>query len=222
MNEIARETGGEAFYNQNDLNRLMQRSLDEGSNYYTLAYVPENHNWNGAFRKIDVKLGVEGVKLRNRSGYYALADQAADQNIAAHLLAAAMQPTVPESTRLLMKVQVLPPSAEHKSVTIDFAISPSDLAFSDGDEQRKIATVDFMAVALDKKLKECGITTNTVDAHMRPETYQNIFKTGFPGHLELELKPGKYVIRLGAIDRNTQKIGTVDVPLEVPVLSAKK
>jgi hypothetical protein len=57
---------------------------------------------------------------------------------------------------------------------------------------------------------------------MWPETYQNIFKTGFPGHLELELKPGKYVIRLGAIDRNTQKIGTVDVPLEVPVLSAKK
>jgi len=44
MNDIARETGGEAFYNQNDLKALMQRSLDEGSNYYTLAYVPENHD----------------------------------------------------------------------------------------------------------------------------------------------------------------------------------
>ena len=37
----------------------------------------------------------------------------------------------------------------------------------------------------------------------------------FPGHLELEVTAGKYVLRLGAIDRNSEKIGTVDVPLEV-------
>jgi len=34
MSEIAKETGGEAFYNQNDLRALMLRSLDEGTNYY--------------------------------------------------------------------------------------------------------------------------------------------------------------------------------------------
>lgn len=222
MNDIARETGGEAFYNQNDLKALMQRSLEEGTNYYTLAYVPENHDWNGKYRKIEVRVATQGVKLRHRRGYYAITESSSDKDSAAHLLVAAMQPTVPESTRLLMRVQVLPPSADRKTVSIDFAISPSDLLFQDGADQRKTVTVDFMVVALDKNRKEVGLQSNTVDANMRPETYEGVLKRGFPGHVDLELKPGTYVLRLGAIDRNSQKIGTVDVPLTVPVEAAQK
>jgi len=222
MNDIARETGGEAFYNQNDLKALMQRSLDEGTNYYTLAYVPENHDWNGKYRRIEVKVASQATKIRHRRGYYAVAEQSSDEKSAGHLLVAAMQPTVPESTRLLMRVQVLPPTTDHKTVAIDFAISPKDLAFSDGPEQRKLATVDFMAVALDKNLKEAALQSNTVDASLRAEMYQNVLKRGFPGHIDLELKPGRYVLRLGAIDRNSQKIGTVDVRLDVPSETAQK
>jgi len=216
VNEIAKETGGEAFYNQNDLRALMLRSLDEGTNYYTLAYVPQDRDWNGKYRKIAVKLAMEGVKIRYRNGYYAMPDQPAEQKDAARLLALAMQPSVPESTRLLLKVAVLPPDAGRKSVSIDLAINPGDLIFTDGPDQRKLTIVDFMAVALDKKLKESGVASNTVDATMRLETYKQVMQTGFPGHLDLELKPGKYVLRLGAIDRNSQKIGTVDVPITIP------
>jgi len=222
MDDIARETGGEAFYNQNDLRRLMIRSLDEGTNYYTLAYVPQDYNWDARYRKIEVKVAVDGVKPRYRNGYYATPNKATNQNDAAHLLAAAMQPAVPESTSLLFKAQVLPPAADRKSVSIDFAVSPSSLTLVDSPDQRKNATVDFMAVALDKNLKESGIASNTVAAAMRPETYQQVLKTGFPGHLDLEVKPGKYLLRLGVIDRNSEKIGTLDVPLDVSNQSAQK
>jgi hypothetical protein len=63
---------------------------------------------------------------------------------------------------------------------------------------------------------------DTVDATLRAEAFQQVLKTGFPAHLELELKPGKYVLRLGTIDRNSERIGTVDVPLDVPIETAKK
>jgi VWFA-related protein len=222
MDDIARETGGEAFYNQNDLRKLMQRSLDEGTNYYTLAYVPQDHNWDGRYRKIEIKVSVEGAKIRYRSGYYAAPDVATNQTDAAHLLAAAMQPAVPESTSLLFKVKVVPPQAQGQTVSIDFAVSPSNLSFADGPDGRKDTTVDFMAVALDRSLKEAGLATNTVAASMRPDTYQQVIKTGFPGHLDLNLKPGNYVLRLGVIDRNTGKIGTLDVPLKVMVETTQK
>jgi len=217
MSEIAKETGGEAFYNQNDLRALMLRSLEEGTNYYTLAYVPQDREWNSKYRKIEVKLATEGVKLRYRNGYYALPDQPAEAKDAARLLAAAMLPTIPESTRLLLRVEVQPPDASRKNVSIDFAINPSDLIFVDGSDQRKDTVVDFMAVALDRNQKEAGAAQNTVNATLRPETYKQVMQTGFPGHLDLELKPGKYLLRLGAIDRNRQKIGTVDVPVTVPM-----
>ena len=156
MKEIAKETGGEAFYNQNDLGALMSRSLDEGTNYYTLAYVPQDRDWNNKYRKIEVKLSTEGVKLRYRNGYYALPDQPAEAKDAARLLAAAMLPTIPESTRLLLRVEVQP-DTNRKSVSIDFAINPSDLIFVDGSDQRKNTVVDFMAVALDRNQKEAEL-----------------------------------------------------------------
>jgi hypothetical protein len=40
-------------------------------------------------------------------------------------------------------------------------------------------------------------------------------QTGFPAHQELELKPGTYTLRLGVIDRGSQKIGTVDLPITI-------
>lgn len=222
MKDIASQTGGEAFYNSNDLADAMRRSLDEGSNYYTLAYVPQNRDWNGQYRKIQVRVAVDGAKTRHRSGYYALPEKPLDADSADRLLADAMQRTVPESTRLLMKVQVLPPSAERKAVSIDFAVVATDLDFADGPDQRKNALVEFSAVALDKDWKEAGLASKTVDASLRPETYQRVLRGGFPGHLDLEVKPGRYILRLGVMDRHNQKIGTLDVPLDARAESASK
>jgi hypothetical protein len=54
-----------------------------------------------------------------------------------------------------------------------------------------------------------------MDATLRPEAYQEVMRTGLPFHQELDLKPGSYTLRLGVLDRGSQKIGTVDVPLTV-------
>ena len=216
MKNIADETGGEAFYNRNDLADAMRRSLDEGTNYYTLAYVPRNHEWNGEYRKLEVKVGVEGAKTRHRSGYYALADLGRDADAADQLLADAMRHTVPESTRLLMKVQVLPPNGERKSVSIDFAVVAAGLDFAGVPDQQKNAVVEFSAVALDKNWKQAGAASKTIDVSLQPEAYRRVLLAGFPGHLDLEVKPGRYSLRLGVMDRRNQRIGTLDVPLEVP------
>jgi hypothetical protein len=36
-----------------------------------------------------------------------------------------------------------------------------------------------------------------------------------PYHQELQLKPGAYTLRLGVLDRNSKKIGSVGVPIIV-------
>ncbi|HTT20332.1 MAG TPA: VWA domain-containing protein [Candidatus Sulfotelmatobacter sp.] len=75
MDEIAAQTGGCAFYNMSDLRLAMQRSIEHGATYYTLAYSPRNQKWNGAFRRITVKVNLPGVKLDYREGYYATKDR---------------------------------------------------------------------------------------------------------------------------------------------------
>ena len=74
--EIAAQTGGEAFVDVNDLAGALCRGLDSGMNYYSLAYSPTDKNLNGRFRKIHVELAHKGYSLSYRQGYFATpADQ---------------------------------------------------------------------------------------------------------------------------------------------------
>ena len=61
MDELARDTGGEALYNTNGLNDALDRVLSHGTHYYTITYSPTNKNMDGRLRHIEVK--VSGRKL---------------------------------------------------------------------------------------------------------------------------------------------------------------
>lgn len=215
MDDLAHETGGKAFRGTNAIDDALLRGLQQGSDYYTLAYSPDNRQWNGEYRKIDVKTELKGVKLTFRRGYYAMSESKFTGDEAAKALATAIHPLIPLSTMLLVKAQVLPPDSDHHAVRIDYAVDSHEISFSDLPNQKKHASVDFMAVAWDGEFNEAGHVTDTVDADFLPETYKRLMQTGFPNHQELVLKPGSYTLRLGVIDRGSQKIGTVDVPLTI-------
>ena len=216
MSDIARETGGHAFYGTNDLKNAMARSVEQGASYYTLAYAPANHNWSGKYRKIEVKATPPGMELTYRRGYYALQEHELGTARAAAAMTAAMQPAVPEFTGLLLKVQVLPPDAEHENVRIDYAVDAHDINFLDGADQRKKASIDFVATAWDKDFKQVGRVAGGMDTTLRPEAYQQVMHTGLPFHQELQLKPGTYTLRLGVLDRGSRKIGSVEAPISIP------
>ena len=67
---LAEATGGQAFKNTNDLEQAASRAVEAGSNYYTIAYAPENHNWNGKYRKIQIEVDRKGLTLAYRRGDY--------------------------------------------------------------------------------------------------------------------------------------------------------
>lgn len=116
---------------------------------------------------------------------------------------------------LLMRVQVLPPDKTNPKVRIDYAIAPADVAFADADNGKKKIVLDFMAIAIDDKGNDAAQVANTLQGNLPPETYKTMLQSGIPAHQELELKPGNYRLRLGVIDRLTNKIGTLGIPLKV-------
>jgi VWFA-related protein len=78
MDDIATQTGGEAFLGTNDIAGALRKSLEEGQSFYSLAYASTNKNWNGKFRKIHVELARKGYSLSYRRGYFALPEPAAN------------------------------------------------------------------------------------------------------------------------------------------------
>ncbi len=222
MTDIAKETGGQAFYGSNDLKAALSRSMQEGSNYYTIAYSPENHKWDGKYRKIEIKCAQSGTKLTFRRGYYGVQDTFQNKNAKAQddqiteLFKVPMHPDAPTSTMLLIKVQVLPPDATSRMVRIDYAINAHDVTFTDAAENSKHLMLDLMAVAWDKGNKPSAETGGAIDKDIPATVYANVMSSYIPAHQEFEVKPGTYILRIGVVDRNSRKIGTVDVPLTVP------
>jgi len=68
--EIARNTGGRAFYGTNDVAGALAEATDNGSIFYTLTYSPTDKDYDGKQRRIDVKLAKKGYTLQYRRAYY--------------------------------------------------------------------------------------------------------------------------------------------------------
>jgi VWFA-related protein len=122
LDDVAEATGGKAFYNTNGLKDAIAEVVDTGSNYYTLSYSPGNHNWDGNFRKLQVKLAEQGMQLEYRRGYYARSDEAAESRHMSQLQ---------NSHR---RVLPMPTDGKSASPTLDAAmrmgaVAPKDIIF---------------------------------------------------------------------------------------------
>jgi VWFA-related protein len=120
MSRMAEDTGGRAFMDTDGLTAAVAQAIESGSNYYTLTYAPSNKNWNGRYRKIEVKLVQQGMTLAYRRGYFADDPQAkpnpAREDIAATAvtrespMSLALMRGGPTPTEILLKLRVLPAS----------------------------------------------------------------------------------------------------------------
>jgi hypothetical protein len=130
MQTLADETGGEPFFETNDFGKAVAGAIENGSSYYTLAYVPMNaapegqhNNVGGQYRKIQVRLDPSpnvdhGLKLAYRRGYYAGAPSnssptgsdlsGGNPSSVSSVFAAALAPDAPAATAILLRARVLP------------------------------------------------------------------------------------------------------------------
>jgi len=71
LSEIAGETGGTFYQNNNDLFTGLKRAFADGREYYMLAYVSSNEALDGKFRKIEVKVQEKNAVVNAKRGYWA-------------------------------------------------------------------------------------------------------------------------------------------------------
>jgi hypothetical protein len=239
MDQIAKETGGEAFYNRNALGQVVGEAVANGSSYYTLGYDPGNRNYNGAMRKIDLR--VEGGKydLEYRHSYFADNPAAATKWIAGKTspLINAMQHGSLPLSQVMFDVRVLPATdaaVKAEPVTagpaggtaknlkhgqrymVDYWVDPRGLdhkAMPNGKQQTQVEVTE---VAYDEE----GIRLNYADrgfsVDLTPQETARNLQGGLALHEQIDLPPGKDWLRVGVHDLLSGRIGTVEVLVDVP------
>lgn len=222
MEDIAYETGGEAVFGSNDLAGALRRTMEDGSNYYTLAYRPQNQNWNGAFRKITVELAQHGYTLTYRRGYFAFSNEVTSDDTAQELNVA-LQPAAPESTMLLLRSRLILPDAQNPYLLVDTTVDPAGVDFTTDAAGNRHGNLLVLLVALNASANSKPAvqpdsppqTSGALHLDFTPEQYRAILKTGIQFGLKLSLKPGSYRLRLGVSDMNNHRLGTLDMPVAI-------
>jgi len=72
LSQLADRTGGRAYIDQNDILGSLKQVTDAAQTSYTVAYYPSNPNFDGKYRRIEIRLKKDGLKANHRQGYYAL------------------------------------------------------------------------------------------------------------------------------------------------------
>ena len=218
MKNIAQQTGGEAFVNTNDLKRVINRSLEDGSTYYTLAYTPPKDN-QGGYHRVAVQVPNKNWKLAYRRGYYNIPPVTASGAVGTAALRTALQPGMPPATSMLLTASLELPDAKRPEVKVNYIINSNGVDFTDAPDNKKRAQIDCMVIAFDSSGKEVAHASDTLDATLPANAYAAVMAYGLPAHQLISLPAGRYNLRIGVMDRTTQQIGTVDAPLEVPELA---
>jgi VWFA-related protein len=213
MKQLAKETGGRAYVGVNDAAESIRRAMEESSVYYTLSYAPKTIDDSAKYHHIEVRVNRPDVNLNYRQGYYYTPPKV-NAGESAIALRSALLPGVPDSTMLLFAA-----SGKYNkgkgTLRIEYTILPQNVTFREEAKGGRHVVVDLMAIAFDESGKEAAHASNTLDGVIPEEKYQNLLKSALPAEQELSLKPGKYYLRLGVIDRVSQDVGTLQVPVEV-------
>jgi len=232
MEEFAKETGGKAFINTNALGEAVGDAIADGSDYYTLAYAPPTPKFNGAYRKIDVRMDEGNYTLEYRRGYFDEDPAAAAKLMPGRVspLIAAMQHgviplsqvpfeirVVPSTDPVVTGEQLSPDPAGALAKTLkppltryvaDFTIDQQGLDSRALPDGRKHTEVELTEVAYDVE----GIRENYTDGGFAVD--------GAPGqrlrlHQEIDLPAGKVYLRIGVRDLMSGRMGTLEIPLTV-------
>jgi hypothetical protein len=217
---LARDTGGTAMFDYNDLSLGIARAAQAVTDYYIVAYYSTRTELDGKFRRVRVDLPQRpNALVSHRQGYYADKSFANFTNADKERQleeAFMLEDPITEIT-IATELNYFQLSRAEYYVPVSIKIPGSELTLA---RRRGAArtSIDFIGEIKD----EYGITIQNIrdsiairltdaDAEQlarRPIQYEN-------GYV---LLPGRYVIKVLARDATTGRIGTYQTPFVVPNL----
>ena len=235
MDQVAADTGGKAFYNTGGLKEAVESAIGIGSNYYTLSYTPLERNWDGKFRKVEVKVDKSGARLAYRKGYYADdpdAEMHGKKVLPEGPMQIAMMRGGPDPAELLFKVRVTPGEAAtdkldeggrpdpkrmkppYFNYALDAVLDIRNVKMplnADGTHQ---GAIEFAAIVYDAEGNMVNSATRVGHLTLPAERYAQLLEHGLPFHQSIDVpQKGEYFLRFGVHDLTSDRVGAVEIPI---------
>ncbi len=233
LRSFADETGGFAALTLNDPSAAFQRIADSNSRYYVLGYYAPTHARDGRFHRIDVRVKKPGLRVQARRGYASPRGQTAEERRRAQESRREKESSIQNATSrelretllrplqqsgLTFTVQAAPFRAEQQtSIALAIEFDPGKLNFTPQENLAVYSSrIELSMFGINEQGRpQPGIRSELV-LNLRPASYEAATARGLRINPRLDLKPGRYQLRIGAREIATGQMGSVFYDLEVP------
>lgn len=226
LNYLAKETGGIAIRNTNDLSGGIRRVIEDQKSYYLIGYRPEESTFEmksgrRTFHKLSLKVTRPGkFNMRMRNGFYGITE-ADEKNLA----------TTPRQKLLTALTSPFGAAGVHLRLTTLFAndtrvgsymrsllhINANDLTFTDLPDDMHQAVFDVVAITFGDNGAVVDQVGQSYTMRISGTDYARLRRDGFVFFLTVPIKKaGAYQLRVALRDHGSEHVGSASQFIDVP------
>ena len=226
---VARLTGGLAIQNENDLNKGLQRVLDDQAGYYLIGYRPDESTFDPktgrpVFHKITITLHRPGLRVRSRSGFYGVADLEARQLRKSGDLATALASPFAAADVHLRLTSLFGDDDRLGSILSSVLyIDGRDLTFKEAPDGWQEADIEVLAYTFGAAGEVIDSLSRTHKLRAHGEFYESMIRDGLLYTINVPVKKaGAYQLRIAVRDTASKRVGSASQFVEVPDLARQR
>ncbi|WP_235011636.1 VWA domain-containing protein [Bryocella elongata] len=215
LDTLARDTGGKAFFDDNDFAPAFQQIQHDTEAYYILGFHSTNKARDGGYRHLTVKVNRPDVKLEFRPGYYAPADfqhqKTEDREMA---LTEQMRSDLPATdVALYLQALYFRQNETLFYVPVSLVIPGSQIPFTTVKDMSK-ASIDVMGRVQNAQGVTVGNVRDTVKLSL--DASQHVERKNIQYGTAFTLAPGRYHLKFVVRENQTGAMGSFETDLQVP------
>jgi VWFA-related protein len=226
LNALAADTGGRFIHNTNVFDPDLNKALQETSNYYLLAWRPNEEGGGEKFRRIQI--GIKNhpeLSVRVQRGYFKATPEAKPKETNAKApvdpLRKAINSLFPKReipTRLALSYMDTPDSGA--TLVASMKVESDALKFEQQGD-KTTAVVDIAGIVFDAKGKAMDSFSHRLTV-TPPSSATGAKTADIIYNYRTTLKPGLYQARVAALDRASGQTGSAVEWVEIPDLTKQR
>jgi VWFA-related protein len=194
------------------------KRLDESTRaQYLLGYSPMNANWNGAYRRITVKVNRKDAQVLYRHGYAARQEikplSRGEYLSYSRIASAANLPREIDDLKMQVAKTTIESTPDGKLLSVEMRIEPGAVKFS-RQADAYIAKVDALYFCADAREQLVGENWQTLDFRLTEENYQKFMREGVGYTIRVPLKGDPKYLKVILYDYAADLVGSSMVQLK--------
>jgi len=215
LTTLAADTGGRAFTDTNDFGEAFARVQRDMSAYYLLGYSSTNAAKDGRFRRIEVRVKRNGLRVEARAGYYADRDfthtsrNDREAQLEEQMFAAVSATDLP----VLVTGAWFRLSADRYYVPVALTVPGSAVPVAN---DKDLVSLDVLGMVRDERNFPVGRFRETLK--LPPGTGRTLAGKQILYQSGVTLPPGRFSVKVVVRENTTGLVGSFEAPIVVPEL----